>query len=183
VDQHDWDGRYRELTLEDIGNPAGLLTTNAHLLRGGHALDIAMGMGQNAVFLAHSGYSVTGIDRSAAAVELAQEHARRQGVSLNAVQTDALDYALDPDSFDLIANFYFLERSLFPKIISGLRRGGILFFETYTIENARFRAPRTPDFLLQPNELLTAFLDLLVLFYHERIEPDRAVASLIAIKT
>jgi SAM-dependent methyltransferase len=183
VDQQGWEERYQTAGAGDIPAPAELLSANAHMLRGGHALDIAMGLGQNAVLLARHGYRVTGIDRSASAVALAAAHARRQGVTINAVQADIVHYPLEPESCDLIADFYFLERTLFPHIIRALRPGGMLFFETYTVEHTRFRPQCNPDYLLQPNELLTAFLDLLVVFYHERAEQDRAIASLIAIKT
>ena len=175
-------------SLADVPQPAVFLQEHAAMLgAGGTALDIAMGSGQNGVYLAQRGYGVTGVDRSRAAAALAQEYARDKGVSIDAVAADMLDWPFPENHFDVILNFYFLERALAPRIKAGLKKGGLLFFETYTLDQQRFDGPHNPDFLLKPNELLESFLDMFVLFYHERIEPNgkggyRAVASMIAKK-
>ena len=183
-----WEEKYSIKTLADVPEPAAFLQSNAHLLgTAGTGLDIAMGAGQNAVFLAQHGYTVTGVDRSQAAVAHAREYAREKSVSIDAVAADMLDWPFPENHFDVILNFYFLEPALAPRIKSGLKKGGLLFFETYTLDQQRFDGPHNPDFLLKPNELLESFLDLFVVFYHERIEPNgkgsyRAVASMIAKK-
>jgi len=180
MDNESWDRTYR--SDGRVSGPSRLLHEHRDLLTGGKALDIAMGSGRNAVMLASCGYDVTGIDRSAEAVSLADGYAQSSGVRLHAVQADALTYPVEADSFDLIADFYFLERSLIPSLKQGLKKKGLIFFETYTTGQARFGRPRNPDYLLKPNELLELFLDFFILFYHERVETDRAVAGLIAQK-
>ena len=183
-----WEEKYSIKTLADVPEPAAFLQSNAHLLgTAGTGLDIAMGAGQNAVFLAQHGYTVTGVDRSQAAVAHAREYAREKSVSIDAVAADMLDWPFPENHFDVILNFYFLEPALAPRIKAGLKKGGLLFFETYTLDQQRFDGPHNPDFLLKPNELLKSFLDLFIVFYHERIEPNgkgsyRAVASMIAKK-
>jgi 2-polyprenyl-3-methyl-5-hydroxy-6-metoxy-1,4-benzoquinol methylase len=141
-----------------------------------------MGMGQNSVFLASHGYNVEGVDSSHSAVLLAGEAAGKRGVSLKAVEKNMLEYEIKENYFDIILNFYFLERSLIPGIHKGLKKNGIVFFETYTVDHADFSKPSNPDFLLKPNELLGFFLDFFIVFYYERTEETRAVASLIAQK-
>jgi len=181
-----WEEIYRARAGAGMPEPAALLRDYERLLTGGRALDIAAGEGQNGIFLAARGYAVTCVDRAASAIPLIQAHAARQGVSVEAVAADALDYPIAAQSYDAILNFYFLERPLFQRITEGLSRDGLLFFETYTIEQQRFGGPHNPDFLLQPNELLEAFSDLFVIFYHERIDMSgsepRAIASLVAQK-
>ncbi|MEI6126070.1 MAG: methyltransferase domain-containing protein [Pseudomonadota bacterium] len=181
-----WEEKYTIKTVEDIPEPAKFLQHNAAALTGGRALDIAMGAGQNSVFLAQCGYDVTGVDRSATAVGLARDLAHKRGVSLTAVEADVLSYEIRQEAYDAIINFYFLERSLIPKIKAGLKKNGLVFFETYTLEQERFGGPHTRDFLLKPNELLAAFLDLFIIFYHERVEEtprgSKALASLIGQK-
>ena len=183
-----WEDKYQVRSLADVPEPAEFLQEHAAILgTGGAALDIAMGAGQNGVFLAERGYSVTGVDRSSAAAALAQEYAREKGVSIDAVAADMLDWPFSENYFDVILNFNFLERALAHRIKAGLKKGGLLFFETYTLDQQRFDGPHNPDFLLKPNELLESFRDLFVVFYHERIEPDgagsyRALASMIAKK-
>jgi 2-polyprenyl-3-methyl-5-hydroxy-6-metoxy-1,4-benzoquinol methylase len=183
-----WEEKYTIRSLADVPEPAAFLRDYAHLLgSAGTALDIAMGAGQNAVFLAQRGIAVTGVDRSRAAVAMAEEYARDRGAAIDAVAADMLDWPFPENYFDVILDFYFLERALVPRIKAGLKKGGLLFFETYTVEQQRFDGPHNTDFLLKPNELLETFLDLFILFYHERIESDgkggyNALASMIAKK-
>jgi SAM-dependent methyltransferase len=182
MDERVWEDKYKIEALDDLPLPAALLQKNAHLIAGGKALDIAMGAGQNAVFLASRGCDVTGVDRSESAVAIARRLAARDSLDLTAVTADVLTYPLPESCFDVIINFYFLERSLVTAIKQSLKQRGLLFFETYTIEQVRFGRPRNPDHLLKPNELLAWFLDFFIIFYHERVEEGKAIASLIAQK-
>jgi tellurite methyltransferase len=181
-----WEEKYRTRPPGQMPEPASLLKEYEQLLTGGTALDIAAGEGQNGIYLASKRYEVTCVDRAHSAVKRISEHAARQGVTIKAVAADLLDYPIAENSFDVMLNFYFLERALVPKIKAGLRKDGLLIFETYTLEQQRFDGPHNPDYLLKPNELLLAFLDLFIIFYHERIDTrgpkPRAIASLVARK-
>lgn len=181
-----WEEIYRAKALEGMPEPAGLLRDYEHLLTGGSALDIAAGEGHNGIFLAGKGYTVTCVDRASSAVELIRANAARQGAAIQAVAADMLAYPIPENSFDVMLDFYFLERALLPGIKAGLRKDGLVFFETYTMEQQQFGGPHNPDFLLKPNELLLAFLDFFIIFYHERIDTSgsepRAIASLVAQK-
>src|SRR5262245_3309489 len=55
----------------------------------GTALDIGIGEGRNALFLATQGWEVTGFDISDVAVTLAQEAAQQRGVKIKALVEDA----------------------------------------------------------------------------------------------
>jgi 2-polyprenyl-3-methyl-5-hydroxy-6-metoxy-1,4-benzoquinol methylase len=55
----------------------------------GTALDIGMGEGRNALFLATQGWEVTGFDISDVGVQLAREAAQQRGVQLETVVEDA----------------------------------------------------------------------------------------------
>ena len=183
TDKEKWDNRYADSSTER--GPASLLVENAHLLPGGKALDAAMGTGNNAFFLAGRGYEVTGVDISTVAVTRVRERAEENGLLIQAVEADLGHFPIGEDAYDLVVNFYYLDRSLIPKLKKGLKKNGIIFFETYTTEQRQFGGPSNPDYLLKPNELLLFFLDFFVLFYHERIvrgDEPHAVASLIAQK-
>lgn len=182
MDKNEWEKRYAAMDKGQIPEPAQLLQTNTHLFTGGTALDIAMGPGHNAVFLAQHGYRVTGVDISVSAVQSARIHAANKKVHIEAVQADMEDFHLHSGAYDTIITFYFLLRPLLPNIKTALKPGGILFFETYTTQQQRFGGPHNIEYLLKPNELLVSFLDFFVLFYHERVEESQAVASLIAQK-
>jgi len=180
-----WDERYRHgRTMPD--EPAALLVENMPLLpKSGKALDIAMGTGRNALYLASLGFQVTGIDLSAVAVDKCRQKAERLGLSIEALVADLERSPLPMEEYDLILNFYYLQRSLAPQIAAALKPGGVLVFESFTIDQLQFGwGPKSPDNLLRPGELRQMFPSLETLLYHEGVvQGDRgpkAVASLIA---
>ncbi|UCH08390.1 MAG: methyltransferase domain-containing protein [Deltaproteobacteria bacterium] len=155
------------------------------LLPKGRAFDVAMGKGLNAVFLAKMGYEVEGVDISAEAVSDALEEARKAEVTIRAEVADLEgEYVIKKGAYDVIICFRYLQRSLIPQIKNGLRKGGMVVYETFTIDQARFGRPKNPDYLLKHNELLDMFRDFRCLLYQEGIlENRRAVARIIAEKT
>jgi tellurite methyltransferase len=163
-------------------NPAKFLVQNISLLPKGRVLDVAMGDGRNAICLANLGFQAEGIDISPDAVTKALESANAQGVELTAHVIDLeKDHYIQPDKYDVIICFRYLQRSLIPYMKNGLRSGGIVVYETYTIDQMQFGKPKNPDFLLKPNELLNLFRDFHVIKYHEGIfEDKKAVAGIIA---
>jgi SAM-dependent methyltransferase len=165
--------------------PSALLVENRALLPArGRALDIAMGSGRNALYLASLGFRVTGVDVSRVAVELCREKAARLGLAVEAIVADLEDYRLPTDTYDLIINFHYLQRGLAGPMVQALRPGGVLVFESFTIDQLQYSyGPKDPAFLLQPGELPEMFVGLETLLYYEGvIEGDRgpkAVAQLI----
>jgi len=184
---NEWDERYRQgRTMPD--EPAALLVENPSLLpKSGKALDIAMGTGRNALYLASLGFQVTGVDLSAVAVEKCRQKAERLGLPIEALVADLEHHPLPSEEYDLIVNFYYLQRSLSPRIVAALKPGGVLVFESFTIDQLQFGwGPKSPDHLLRPGELQELFAGLETLLYHEGIiQGDRgpkAVARLIGRK-
>lgn len=168
----------------DMG-PSPFLTENLHLLPKGRALDLAMGTGRNALFLARAGFRVEGVDISPEAVATALKAARDAGVGLSArvVDLESGDPVIPREAFDVIVCFNYLHRPLFPAIQEGLRVGGVVVVETFIVDQARFGRPRNPDHLLRHNELLHVFRDFRCLRYHEGLMgAKRAVAGIIAEK-
>jgi len=183
----EWDDRYRE-GRGMPEEPSALLVENRALLpAGGGALDIAMGSGRNALYLASLGFRVTGMDLSTVAVELCREKAARLGLAVEAIVADLEDYRLPLDTYDLIINFHYLQRSLADPVVRALKRGGVLVFESFTIAQLQHSyGPKDPAFLLRPAELRDMFPGLEALLYFEGvIEGDRgpkAVAQFIGRK-
>ncbi len=184
----EWDERYRQDRAMPE-EPAALLVDNRALLpAGGRALDIAMGSGRNALYLASLGFQVTGIDASRVAVAFCQDRAARLGLTVEAIVADLERYRLPVAEYDVVANFYYLQRNLAGPIARALKSGGVLLFETYTIDQLQYgHGPKDPTFLLRPGELREMFPALDTLFYHEGVIPGdrgpKAVAQLIARKT
>jgi len=153
------------------------------LLPEGRALDLACGEGRNALYLAEKGYSVDAIDSSLVVIEQNRKLAEERQLKINFSHEDLETFSLPHDTFDLILNFYYLQRSLVPSIESALKKGGVLLFETYTTEQREIGPQRNPDYLLGPNELITMFDKLHVIFYREGIfneDGRKAIASLAA---
>ena len=170
--------------LERGFEPAQFLVDNIALLPKGRVLDVAMGAGQNAIYLAKMGFEVEGVDISPEAVSSALELARKSGVNIRAQVADLeKEYHIEKGAYEVIICFKYLQRSLIPQIKDGLCKGGIVVYETFIVDQARFGKPKNPDYLLRHNELLDMFRDFRCLRYREGIVEDRkAVASIIAEK-
>jgi tellurite methyltransferase len=176
-----------EIEEYDLTEPSPFLAENIDLFPGGKALDIAMGGGRNAVFLAQQGFIVEGVDKSSKAIEAAMELARDKNVTIKAEVADLESgYLIHELSYDVIICFNYLQRSLMAQIKSGLKKGGMVVFETYIIDQLIFGRPTNPDHLLDRNELLKIFRDFRCLRYREGVirgaKGPKAIASIVAQK-
>ena len=192
-DKDRWNARYAERGVAASNQlPSTWLTAHESLLRdlhGGYALDIACGNGRNAVYLATLGFQVDAFDISEVAIDWVKEQTAQHQLSIKPEVVDLETASLRPDRYNVIINFKFLLRSLFPQIKAALRTGGLLFFETMCGCDANAGSqPMNPAYVLDHNELLHAFLDLRILAYQESkaaCEPGHQaheMASLIARK-
>lgn len=179
-----WRSRLVTEMREDGFEPAQFLVENHGLLPKGRTLDVAMGNGHNAVFLARMGFEVEGVDISPEAVRGALELARREGVAIKAQVADLeSNYHIEKAAYDVVICFNYLQRSLIPQIKEGLRRGGMVVYETFIVDQAQFGKPTNPNYLLKHNELLDMFRDFRCLRYREGvIENRKTIASIVAEK-
>jgi 2-polyprenyl-3-methyl-5-hydroxy-6-metoxy-1,4-benzoquinol methylase len=187
-DQKRWDKKYKdkESVLGPETNP--FLRRHIRLLPKGKALDIATGEGKNAVFLAQQGFDVEAVDISKFGLGKAQKLAKESGVKIRTLHAELDHYQVEEGRYDLITDFYFLDRRLIPGIKRGLKKGGRVVFETYLMEQMSLsnEGLKNPRYLLKSNELLNLFRGFRILFYREGIFREggarKAIASLIAEK-
>jgi SAM-dependent methyltransferase len=120
----------------------------------GEVLDLACGGGRHARFLAQQGHAVDAVDRDARALALLAGVA---GVRPLRADLEGAPWPYPDRAWDGIVVANYLHRPLFPSLLASLRPGGVLIYETFMAGNERWGRPSNPAFLLQPNELLTAF--------------------------
>jgi SAM-dependent methyltransferase len=151
------------------GYPAiQVLTENDFLLPAtGTALDLACGLGSNAIFLAKRGLAVTAWDISIVAIDKLTTYAVQQGLNINACQEKITADSFTECCFDVIVVSRFLDRTLSDAIIGALKPEGLLFYQTFTRDKTSPKPPNNPDYLLTENELLALFSPLRVIFYRE----------------
>lgn len=165
--QKKWDARYQQ---HDGNWPAAadVLTQNQHLLPdSGKALDLACGLGANALLLAEAGLTVTAQDVSSVAIGKLQLTARKLALQINAEVRDVLITPPAAAQYDVIVVSYYLERALAPAIMHALKPGGLLFYQTWCRQKVTNKGPTNPDYLLADNELLTLFAGLKLRVYRE----------------
>ena len=168
-DREKWDRQHAASDNEQ--QPSGFLReifeAGAWQIGPGRALDIATGKGRNAIFLAAQGFAVGAIDISPVALAEARSRAEEKGLAISWQQADLEKIELPENSYDLIVNFNYLQRTLVPQLKAALKVGGHVIFETYFIDQQAIGHPTNPDYLLRHNELLDLFSGFRVLYYRE----------------
>ena len=156
----DWNERYATGEAGDRP-PEPLVIEAIRHRRPGRALDIACGLGRNALYLAAQGWDVTAVDASRVALDLLSERAA-EGLSVHPVLADleANEFDIEPESWDLIVDCNYLQRSLFPAMQNGLVRGG-LFIGVFPMERIN------PAFQMRAGEGKELFAGWTLLHYVE----------------
>jgi SAM-dependent methyltransferase len=115
--------------------PNQLLVETVAGLPPGRALDITMGEGRNAVYLATRGWDVTGFDISDEALRQAQARAAQAKVTIRTAREDSLRFDYGHDRWDLIVLSYAFAPVRDPeyarRLVDSLKPGGVLVFEHY----------------------------------------------------
>jgi len=170
--------------------PNPLLKTFASLLKEkdleGPVLDLACGDGQNGLFLAGLALPVILADRSPESLAKAKKAAEGKGLDISFWEID-LETGLNPleeEHYRGILVFRYLHRPLIPCLKKGIRKGGILIYETFTTEQSGYGRPHNPDYLLKPGELSGWFKDWQLIHYFEGLleNPQRAMAQIVCRK-
>lgn len=152
------------------------------LAKPGVALDLAGGLGRHALWLASRGWQVTVVDVSDVAIGKLRQAALELNVNVDLFAGDAAEYKLECAHFDLIVLFYHLDRSLFPRIVSALKPGGLLICKMslrWDLGDGLTTASANP---LHRNELPSLVPELDVLHHQERPVRDRGVVEFLARK-
>jgi tellurite methyltransferase len=164
-----WDERYASGKYSSA-EPHKILLELAEKLTAGKALDLACGAGRNAIFLAGKGWQVMAVDNSKIGIEIARNRAAEKNLSVDfrVADLETGEFEIEENAYDLICDFYYLQRDLFPKIKAGVKAGGIVVAAIH-IYGAGEEAGR---FMLREGELAELFEDFKILRYHETALTD-----------
>ena len=151
--------------------PSEFLAAMIKKMKPGKALDIAMGQGRNAVFLATQGWDVTGYDIAEEGLKAAQENARKAGVRITTVNAGWDDFDHGREQWDLVSFIYTDAPVMDPKFIAriqaALKPGGYVLFDR-PYRNLDDPEPgwseKEHD---KPNAMPRAWSDLQLVFYED----------------
>lgn len=165
----EWDSRYRadERVRAWSATPNRLLVAEAAELPPGRALDLACGLGRNAIWLAERGWAVTGVDFSEVAVAEAGRRAADRGVELELVLADVARYAPSARAYDLVLVLYLQLprpelRAALDRAAEAVAAGGTFLLVGHDLENLEHGVggPDNPEVLYTPEDVVAAIGDL-----------------------
>lgn len=182
-----WEKYYAGSKFVNGKEPNHFLVSMLPRLQKGKVLDVAMGEGNNACYLAQKGYSVKGFDISKTAVERAKTLARETGVEVDAQAADLDLYLMGLMEYDSIIMTYFRPSvtRYYSNIISALKQGGTLLVDSYTNQEmgeAIGSSESYRNFYFGSNELLKNLAGLKILFYQEGLVDGKHIVQCLAQK-
>lgn len=166
-----WDDVYS--AADPIYNryPNRFLAEIAEKAKPGRALDIGIGQGRNAIYLASLGWNVTGIDISEKGIETAKATAQRRKLKLDAVQADFMTFDLGKSQWDLISEIYMqgiiIGRAA--QIAESLKPEGLLVVEGFHRDMSQKGITGQP-LGIEGHQLLTAFAPYLRIARYEEVK-------------
>ena len=167
-----WNDFYQNNQFKNGKEPSKFIQSMLPRLQSGLCLDVAMGEGANAVYLAQKGFEVTGFDISDTAIDRAKTLARDTGVQLEAKTADLDLYLLGVMKYDTVIMTYFRPSvtRYYNAIISALKQGGTLLIESYGIPEMQEAIAKNEEYrniYFGANEVLKNLKDMRILFYQE----------------
>lgn len=134
----------------------------------GTALDVGMGQGRNALYLASQGWKVTGYDLSEGGMAAAQAEAVRRKLDIQTVRASHDDFDYGVGRWDLIVMAYAAtnmeDQRFLQRVRDSLKPGGIVVVEQF---NA---APDKPTNKGPANALFKSFEGLRVIDYADTVD-------------
>lgn len=166
----EWDSIYSEADLSSIPfgdlKPPLKLQKLAETLGKARVLDLGCGFGTTAIYLAKNGFSVTAIDVSKKAIEIASGLAKKENVKIDFVQCSAHDLPFTSGYFQLVVDigcFHHLPKELMNDYVDSVRRvlakNGTYFLECFS---------RLQEFSLTASDIRSRFSDFSIVSIEEQ---------------
>ena len=166
-------------------------------LTGRTAIDLGCGEVRYAIYLAKKGCRVLGVDRSRTGIEKLEKMAELQNLPITTQTADISEFAFVPASTDIIVAATILDhlegnlrRQAINGIKSGLKPGGILYANVFTVSDPGYKLKKRGGddqvfsdvsdtaagiaHYFAKEELKAVFKDFSVITYYETVEPDHS---------
>lgn len=176
-----WDKVYKQREHEPYPDPDPLLLQYTPSLEADEkrtALDLAGGVGQNALWLASQGYIVDLMDISRVALNRARTEMVVQNIrNVNLLQIDVDNIQLEANTYDLVTVTRYLKRDLFPTIKASIKPQGRVIYSTFNINYLEHVPDFNTAFLLSMGELRSFFTSWNIL-YDEEINHNSYIVAM-----
>lgn len=150
--------------------PDPMLVEYANMIPPGNVLELGIGEGRNAFYLARNGYVVRGIDVAATAVERCNAQAEREQLTVKAEVGNILDVEIPAGQYALILStmtLQFLKPSesaaIIERIQAGLAPGGVVYLTVFSTDDPSYGRLSKSSTAVEPN---TYFVERINQFIH-----------------
>jgi predicted O-methyltransferase YrrM len=151
--------------------PNAFLAATIKDLKPGKALDVAMGQGRNAVYLASKGWDVTGFDLAEEGMRVAEGNAAKAGVRIKTVKARFEEFDYGKEQWDLIYFVYTDAPTADPKYVeriqAALKPGGLVLLDRpyRSLTNPEPGWPETEQDKV--NAHVRAWMGMQIVFYED----------------
>jgi tellurite methyltransferase len=142
-----YDKTYAETPDVFGAKPEAMLVEYAHELKHDQpVLDVGVGQGRNALYLARRGFTVHGIDPSKVAVEAVRSIAARESLPITTYQCDVESFVAPAPSYAGVLVFGLVQiltwdgiHRLIDRLTRWTREGSLLFVTAFSVGDASYR--------------------------------------------
>lgn len=189
-----FDKKYKKNDFYLGSKPSKIIIDILNYKSAGDVLDLGVGEGRNAIFLAKKGFKIDGIDKSKEGIKKFINLTKKEMVSIHAIAglIEDFNYKKDYDIIISTATLHFLEKENILNVIKKMKehtkKDGLNVITVFTEENPDKRFP----YLFKKGKLKEFYNDWEILNYKEIItKPEKhgdgplhhhVIASLIARK-
>lgn len=168
-----FDREYKEKDFFWSKNPDKSVKLVLNYKKKGNVLDLGVGEGRNALFLAKHGFDVTGVDFSREGIKKFEDIAKKQNLKIKGLVGDLRKFNFDK-KYDVIisnATLHFLKeneiRNIIKKLKENTKKSGLNIITVFTEENPGKNFP----YLFKKNELKEFYSDWDIIKYKELMTP------------
>lgn len=142
----DWEQAYVSNESLWATGPDSLLYNYIKLVPNGKVLDIGVGEGRNALYLAKKGFSVEGLDISKTAVERCRSASEGENLNLNVYTGDIRDTTIQPNTYSLIVATWILHfftksemKNIVERLKNGLTNSGLIYITVFSTQDPQYK--------------------------------------------